>query len=121
MKFDPALLREFLGDLPRVLKAAFEFRHASWFVEDTWALLRERNAALCVAESETLASPDVTTADFAYYRFRKASYSAEERKAMLETLRGHTEQGRDVFAYFKHEETPEGVLYARDLLTAAKI
>jgi len=120
MKFDAALLREFLGELPRVLKAAFEFRHPSWFVDETWSLLKERNAALCVAESETLASPDVRTADFAYHRFRKASYSADERKAMLETLRGHAGQGRDVFAYFKHEETPEGVLYARDLLTAAK-
>jgi uncharacterized protein YecE (DUF72 family) len=120
MKFDAALLREFLGELPRVLKAAFEFRHPSWFVDETWSLLKERNAALCVAESETLASPDVLTADFAYHRFRKASYSADERKAMLETLRGHAGQGRDVFAYFKHEETPEGVLYARDLLTAAQ-
>jgi len=119
MKFDAALLSDFLAELPRVLKAAFEFRHASWFVDETWALLKERNAALCVAESETLATPDETTADFAYYRCRKASYSADERKQMLQTLRGHTEHGRDVFAYFKHEETPEGVLYARDLLTAA--
>jgi len=67
-----------------------------------------------VAESETLASPMWSTADFAYHRFRKASYSADERKAMLETLRGHTGQGRDVFAYFKHEETRKAVLYARD-------
>jgi uncharacterized protein YecE (DUF72 family) len=117
MKFDAAVLREFLGELPRV-RVAFEFRHASWFVDETWAILRERNAALCVAESETLASPDVTTADFAYYRFRKASYPAEERVGMLAGLRAHTEQGRDVYAYFKHEETPEGVLYARDLLSA---
>jgi uncharacterized protein YecE (DUF72 family) len=119
MKFDAVVLREFLAELPRV-RVAFEFRHASWFVEETWGLLRERNVALCVAESETLASPDVTTADFAYYRYRKANYSPDERKAMLEVLRGHTSTGRDVFAYFKHEETPEGVLYARDLLTAAQ-
>src|SRR5450432_667819 len=72
-----------------------------------------------VSSLEPLATPDETTADFAYYRYRKASYSADERKQMLQTLRGHTEHGRDVFAYFKHEETPEGVLYARDLLTAA--
>jgi uncharacterized protein YecE (DUF72 family) len=117
MKFDAGVLRDFLAELPRV-RVAFEFRHASWFVEETWALLRERNVALCVAESETFASPDVTTADFAYYRYRKASYSPDERNGMLKVLRGHTDAGRDVFAYFKHEETPEGVLYARDLLTA---
>jgi len=49
MKFDSALLREFLAELPRAMKAAFEFRHASWFVDETWNLLKERNAALCVA------------------------------------------------------------------------
>src|SRR5258708_35796417 len=116
MKCGGGLLGEVLAELPRGMKAAFEFRHASWFVDETWSLLKERNAALCVAESETLASPDVTTADFAYYRFRKPSYSADERKVMLQTMRGHTDQGRNVFAYFKHEETTEGVLYARDLL-----
>jgi uncharacterized protein YecE (DUF72 family) len=119
MKLDAALLRDFLAALPRALRSAFEFRNASWFVDETWNLLKERNAALCVAESETLATPDVTTADFAYYRYRKADYSAEERQTMLQTLRGHTSQGRDVFAYFKHEETPEGVLYARGMLASS--
>ncbi len=116
MKLDAVLLRDFLSALPRALRSAFEFRNASWFVDETWNLLRERNAALCVAESETLATPDVTTADFAYYRYRKADYSAEERQAMQQTLQSHIGQGRDVFAYFKHEETPEGVLYARGML-----
>jgi uncharacterized protein YecE (DUF72 family) len=117
LKLDPVLLKDFLAQLPRTLHAAFEFRNASWFVDETWSLLKERNVALCVAESETMASPDVTTADFAYYRFRKASYPAEERTAMLKALGVHTGQGRDVYAYFKHEETPEGALYARELLT----
>ena len=116
LKFDPALLKGFLDQLPRTLHAAFEFRNASWFVDETWTLLKERNVALCVAESETMASPDVTTADFAYYRFRKASYPAEERAKMLKTLGAHAAQSRDVYAYFKHEETPEGALYARELL-----
>ena len=118
MKFDAALLKDFLAQLPRSLRAAFEFRNATWFVDETWSLLKERNIALCVAESETLASPDVTTADFAYYRFRKASYPAHERGAMLKTLGTLTAQGRDVYAYFKHEETPEGALYARELLAS---
>ena len=116
LKFDAALLKDFLAQLPRTLHAAFEFRNASWFVDETWMLLRDRNVALCVAESETMASPDVTTADFAYYRFRKASYPAEERAAMLKTLGAHRAQGRNVYAYFKHEETPEGAIYARELL-----
>ena len=119
MKFDAPLLKDFVAQLPRSLHVAFEFRNASWFVDETWSLLKGRNVALCVAESETMASPDVTTADFAYYRFRKASYPVDERSAMLKTLGAHTAHGRDAYAYFKHEETPEGALYARELLGSA--
>jgi uncharacterized protein YecE (DUF72 family) len=116
LKADPPLLVEFLRHLPRTVRAAFEFRHESWFTDATWAALRERNVALCVAESEERDTPDVVTAEYAYYRYRKPSYSAEERKAMVARLREHLAAGRDVFAYFKHEETPEGVLYALDIV-----
>jgi uncharacterized protein YecE (DUF72 family) len=116
MKADQSLLAEFLQCLPRNVRAAFEFRHASWFDEATWQTLRERNVALCVAESEERDTPDVVTADYAYYRYRKPSYTVEERKAMVGRIREHLADGRDVFAYFKHEETPEGALYAVDVL-----
>jgi hypothetical protein len=39
----------------------------------------------------------------------------EERQAMVNRIQEHRRQGRDVFAYFKHEETPQGVLYAADI------
>jgi hypothetical protein len=71
---------------------------------------------LCVAETEERVTPDVTTADFAYYRYRKPSYTPEERRTMIGRIRDHLSAGRNVFAYFKHEETPEGAMYAVDLL-----
>jgi uncharacterized protein YecE (DUF72 family) len=117
-KADQAVLSEFLKSLPRSVRTAFEFRHESWLSEPTWATLRERNIALCVAETEERDTPDVVTADFAYYRYRKPSYTAEERQAMGARIHEHLAAGRDVFAYFKHEETPEGALYAVDLLRA---
>jgi len=116
LKADAALLKDFLAILPRTVPAAFEFRHASWFSDSTWELLRSCNASLCVAETETLTTPDVVTAKFAYYRFRKPSYTGEERRSMVDRIKQHMSEGRDVFAYFKHEETPEGALYAVDLL-----
>ena len=118
-KVDPAVLAEFLENLPRVARAAFEFRHQSWWTDATWETLRARNIALCVAESEERDTPDVVTADYAYYRYRKPSYTPEERKAMVGRIQEHLAAGRDVFAYFKHEETPEGALYAVDVLGAA--
>ena len=115
-KMDQEVLGGFVRGLPRVVRAAFEFRHDSWFAETTWATLRERNVALCVAETEERDTPDVVTADFAYYRYRKPTYTAEERKRMVARIREHLAAGRDVFAYFKHEETPEGALYAVEVL-----
>jgi uncharacterized protein YecE (DUF72 family) len=120
LKADAALLQDFLAKLPRSVPAAFEFRHASWFADSTWDLLKASNVALCVAETETLTTPDVATAAFVYYRFRKPSYSGVERSSMIERIQQHLAGGRDVFAYFKHEETPEGALYAVDLLRSVQ-
>ena len=62
-----------------------------------------------------MTTPEVATADFLYYRFRKPNYPPDERKAMIDRIQQHLSAGRDVFAYFKHEETPEGAMYAREL------
>jgi len=117
LKCDLPLLVEFLQSLPRGSRAAFEFRHASWFNEEVFASLRNANAALCQAESETIETPEVTSADFSYFRLRKETYPAEVRKALAEKVRSLSTKS-DVFVYFKHEETAEGALYAADLLAA---
>jgi uncharacterized protein YecE (DUF72 family) len=119
LKADVALLKDFLALLPRTLPAAFEFRHESWFTDSTWDALKSRVVALCVAETEERTTPDVVTGPFAYYRFRKPSYTQDERREMVARIAEHVAAGRDVFAYFKHEETPEGALYAVDMLREA--
>jgi uncharacterized protein YecE (DUF72 family) len=116
LKADNELLEAFLKSLPRGLPAAFEFRHPSWFADRTFEQLHERSVALCVAETEERTTPDVVTADFCYYRFRKPTYTGEERQAMLGRISEQLGQKRDVFVYFKHEETPQGALYAVEVL-----
>ena len=116
LKADSALLKDFLAVLPRTVPSAFEFRNESWFSDATWDLLKSAGAGLCVAETETRTTPDIVTASFAYYRFRKPTYTGEERRAMVDRMRQHLAEDRNVFAYFKHEETPEGALYAVELL-----
>jgi uncharacterized protein YecE (DUF72 family) len=116
MKADTILLEEFLANLPRGVPAAFEFRHDSWLEDSIFDLLKKHNRALCVAESEERTTPDVVTADFCYYRYRKPSYTAEERRSMINRIHEHLAAGRNVFAYFKHEETPEGAISAVELL-----
>ncbi len=115
LKCDTALLADFLGPLPAACRKAFEFRHASWFRDEVFALLRQHNTALCIAESEKLTVPDVQTADFTYYRLRKPEYAPAERQALAARCRALQQQGSDVFVYFKHEETPDGALYAEEL------
>jgi uncharacterized protein YecE (DUF72 family) len=102
--------------LPRGLRAAFEFRHESWFVEDVYGALRKAEVALCLAESEDIVTPTVETASFCYLRLRKESYSAKSAAQRVQRLA----RGGDVFVYFKHEETPEGAFNAEAVLAAAK-
>ena len=116
LKADPMLLEDFLATLPRGVPSAFEFRHASWFDDAIFDILKKHNRALCVAETEERVTPDVVTAEFCYYRYRKPTYTPEERQAMINRIREHLGAGRNVFAYFKHEETPQGALYAVEVL-----
>src|SRR5262245_16349539 len=64
---DQALLAEFLGDLPSDVPCAFEFRHKSWLTDPVYELLEKHNAALCLAESDTLVIPERITANFVYF------------------------------------------------------
>jgi len=116
LKRDEALLQDYLAILPRDLNYAFEFRHASWLNENVYALLRDRNVALCVAESEKLETPEILTADFAYFRLRKPAYTLDDILRIAENAKQLLAQGRDLFVFFKHEETPDGALNAERLL-----
>ena len=98
---------------------AFEFRHASWFTEETYDCLRHYKTALCVAESDELESPDVATTDFSCYRLRKTEYSGAALAAVSKRLQAKAAEG-DVFAYFKHEDEPHGPLRAREVLTQVR-
>ncbi len=119
LRCDLPRLENFLAQLPRHTRGAFEFRHESWFSPEVFDALRQANAALCQAESEKLETPGVQTANFTYFRLRKQSYSANERSELAKRAVELAQRG-DVFAYFKHEDTPEGALYAEELLTAAR-
>lgn len=116
LKADLGLLNSFLELVPRKLRAAFEFRHASWFTEDVFAILKRHQAALCLAETDELQTPEVLTADFGYCRLRRSEYSAEERRRIAGRMRERLQEAGEIYAFFKHEEQPESPLYARALL-----
>jgi len=115
LKFDLALLNDFLGLLPADLRFSIEFRNTSWLQAPVYDALGKRGISLCLAESERLEIPEVITADFVYYRLRKPEYSEEERKLIAERAKELLAQGKDLYLFFKHEDTPEGALYAEEL------
>lgn len=118
---DPARLKDFLS-LPAFddsAPLAFEFRHPSWFSEETYEILRQHNVALCVAESNDLASPDVRTAKHRCYRLRRdGGYSPAELKAFAARFTALAKEG-EIFVYFKHEDEPTGALNALAMLRRA--
>jgi len=122
-KADPALLADFLSAPaltgPAAPLAAFEFRHESLFSEETYAVLRLHNAALCIAESDDLKTPEVQCArTHACYRLRcSGGYSDQDIAAFAERF-STLAADRDVFVYFKHEDEPTGALNAVAFLDA---
>lgn len=119
-KADVAVLRDFLALLPRSFKAAFEFRHPSWFADDIYRALQDHNATLCVAETEKLDTPEVRTANYIYFRFRQPSYSADDLKKLTERIDRCMADGLETYAFFKHEEDPSSPHNAVRVLNAVR-
>jgi uncharacterized protein YecE (DUF72 family) len=111
LKADVARLEAFVDSVPRGARIAFEFRHASWWDEPVYAILRARNIALCVADSEERHTPLVATADFGYLRLRDAGYSEEDLARWAGLILGQPEW-REAYVYFKHEDEARGPEFA---------
>jgi uncharacterized protein YecE (DUF72 family) len=116
-KKEVEVLQRFVELIPEGTRAAFEFRHASWFDADVYGALRARNLALCVADSEKLSTPIEVTADYGYFRLRDEGYQPADIQRWADTIRGLTSLG-DVFVYFKHEEQGLGPEFANRLIAA---
>lgn len=120
LKCDLPLLADYLALLPADLRFAFEFRHESWLAEPVYDLLHKHGVCLCLAESEKLEVPKVFTANFAYFRLRKGDYSEPDRARIAAQVREFAGAGRDVFVFFKHEDDPQGAIYAEELLRSVR-
>ena len=111
-KSDVQKLETFLTALPRGIRSAFEFRHESWFNEDTYRLLRKYAIALCIHDADDHTTPLELTAPFTYIRLRRSEYSEPLRREWQDRIRGWAETGTEVFAYIKHEDNPNAPLIA---------
>jgi uncharacterized protein YecE (DUF72 family) len=106
----------------RPVRLVFEFRHESWFSEQTYTLLRRHNTALCIADSPRYPRRDVVTADFVYLRFHgridlfASKYTDSELAEEARQIRRYLLDGRDVYVYFNNDALGHAVANARTLI-----
>ena len=113
-KKDVEVLRNFVDLLPEGTRAAVEFRHDSWHDGEAFDVLRGRNVALCIADSEKMSTPIEMTADYAYFRLRDEGYQQEDVERWGQTIASLPDVS-DAFVYFKHEEQGLGPEFAQRL------
>ena len=116
LKKDLPLFDAFLDAFPPRVRAAFEFRHASWLDDEVYARLHGRNLALCIADSGKLSTPVEITADYAYFRLRDEGYTLDDIERWAGVIRERTARCSDVFVYFKHEEAGTGPEFGQQLM-----
>ncbi len=116
LRKDLALLDAFLPLLPAGVRSAFEFRHVSWLDEEVFDRLAAKNVSVCIADSEKLSTPVRITADYAYFRLRDEGYTPDDVRRWGDTIASSAGGCKDVFVYFKHEESGKGPEFARLLM-----
>ncbi|HYR52252.1 MAG TPA: DUF72 domain-containing protein [Candidatus Dormibacteraeota bacterium] len=105
MKKDVPRLRDFLAIFPA--RAAFEFRHTSWYDDEVYQALRERNAAWCIADTGEEGDPPFeSTADWGYLRLRRVAYEEADLKSYADRIR--QQSWGEAYVFFKHEDAGTG-------------
>ena len=99
-------LENFLALLPEGTRPAFEFRHVSWFDEETYALLKQRHATLAASETDEktgeLGPPVLPTTDWGYFRLRRTDYTEADLTAWIARI--HDQPWSEAWIFFKHED-----------------
>jgi len=104
------------------LRLVCEFRHASWFTEAIYRLLRRYRVALCSSDSARYPRHDILTTDFAYCRLHgrpelfASPYSEADLEREARQLRKYTDAGVDVYVYFNNTKEGHAIANARTLL-----
>jgi uncharacterized protein YecE (DUF72 family) len=95
-------LRTFLDLLPRGRRYTIEFRHESWFGDDVFDALRERDIPMCIVEQPEFASPVVATATWGYARLHRFDYDARSLGEWAKRIAA--QKWGEAYVYFKHDE-----------------
>jgi uncharacterized protein YecE (DUF72 family) len=116
-QLDLSRLRDFLDRLPKRWRAALEFRHPSWFVDEVYEVLSSRDVPLVIVDEHREdgdGAPLVATASWGYLRLRRGNYSTADLVSWAERI--ETQGWNDTYVFLKHEEgSPKGPAAAEEL------
>ena len=108
-KKDIAVLKDFLAMLDLKWKYTFEFRHKSWFTDETYSLLKEKNVALCISDTPRYPYDETITANYTYIRLHghkvlyASNYSNEVLQKYAEKIKKWNEKGITAYVYFDND------------------
>ena len=118
LKKDVPRLEAFLDRLGADTRAAFEFRHETWFDAEVFDALRRRSCALCIADMEDTPSNElVRTAGWGYLRLRRENYTDEQLRDWIKKLRA--QDWSEAYVFFKHEDSATGPKFAARFIDLA--
>lgn len=121
-----AILPRTLGEIggqpcARALQHTMEFRHPSWYVDETYAVLKAHDVALCIHDKAGAAITSPIDGPFLYVRFHGPGgryFGRYERRRIADWADRLAEQwrgGRDVYAYFNNDPQGMAVFNAEEL------
>jgi uncharacterized protein YecE (DUF72 family) len=118
---DLDLLGSFIKLLPKKSPAVFEFRHESWYEQDTLELLGRLGAGFCIHDLGELTTPRTITGEMAYIRFHGTTgrYSGNYTDKMLADWIGWIKQNKKnvtgIYAYFNNDAHAYAIVNAKQL------
>ena len=108
-----------LGAFPPSIKVAVEFRHPSWYTDETASVLAEHDAAFCLASSPRSRTPEWRTATWGYLRMHEGRasprpcYGRQALRSWAGRLAELFEPTEEVFVYFNNDTHACAVVNAR--------
>jgi uncharacterized protein YecE (DUF72 family) len=119
MKKDTGRLKAFLDLLSTEVRAAFEFRHETWFDDEVFSLLRAKDCALVVSDTDEKPLTEIiNTAKWGYLRLRRTAYDESDLVEWMKRVTAR--KWKDAFVFFKHEDEGVGPKLAAQFLELAK-
>jgi uncharacterized protein YecE (DUF72 family) len=115
------LLNEFIKPLPHKAGTVFEFRHKSWYDQDTLDLLNKHGVGFCVHDMLGKESPRAVTGHIVYVRFHgttgryAGNYPDEMLQEWTDWIKAQSGSARILYAYFNNDVQGHAVKNATTL------